>query len=111
MLRAVRFGEVSYWDPTIDPTKPDSWPVNTLTGQKETLDQTFGAKIVTDIALNYDLVKGINVSIGANNLFDVYQDRHTHSGNFSLGRFVYSRRVQQMGVNGRYIFARVNFNF
>jgi iron complex outermembrane receptor protein len=111
MLRAVRFGEVSYWDPTIDPTKPDSWPVNTLTGQKETLDQTFGAKIVTDIALNYDLVKGINLSIGANNLFDVYQDRHTHSGNFSLGRFVYSRRVQQMGVNGRYIFARVNFNF
>ncbi|WAC11749.1 TonB-dependent receptor [Dyadobacter pollutisoli] len=111
MLRAVRFGEVSYWDPTIDPTKPESWPVNTLTGQKETLDQTFGAKIVTDIALNYDLVKGINLSIGANNLFDVYQDRHTHSGNFSLGRFVYSRRVQQMGVNGRYIFARVNFNF
>ncbi|MEO6284697.1 MAG: TonB-dependent receptor [Dyadobacter sp.] len=111
MLRGVRFGEVSYWDPTIDPTKPDSWPVNTLTGQKETLDQTFGAKIVTDIALNYDLVKGINVSIGANNLFDVYQDRHNHSGNFSLGRFVYSRRVQQMGVNGRYIFARVNFNF
>jgi iron complex outermembrane receptor protein len=111
MLRAVRFGEVSYWDPTIDPTKPDSWPVNTLTGQKETLDQTFGAKIVTDIALNYDLVKGINLSIGANNMFDVYQDRHTHSGNFSLGRFVYSRRVQQMGVNGRYIFARVNFNF
>jgi iron complex outermembrane receptor protein len=111
MVRAVRFGEVSYWDPTIDPTKPDSWPVNTLTGQKETLDQTFGAKIVTDIALNYDLVKGINLSIGANNLFDVYQDRHSHSGNFSLGRFVYSRRVQQMGVNGRYIFARVNFNF
>ncbi|NIJ54745.1 TonB-dependent receptor plug domain-containing protein [Dyadobacter arcticus] len=111
MLRGVRFGEVSYWDPTIDPTKPDSWPVNTLTTKKESLDQTFGAKIVTDIALNYDLLKGINLSIGANNVFDVYQDRHTHSGNVSLGRFVYSRRVQQMGVNGRYIFARVNFNF
>ncbi|KAA0991165.1 TonB-dependent receptor [Dyadobacter aurulentus] len=111
MLRAVRFGEVTYWDPTIDPTKPDSWPVNTLTGQKETLDQTFGAKIVTDIAVNYNLVKGINLSVGSNNLFDVYQDKHTHSGNVSLGRFVYSRRVQQMGVNGRYVFARINFNF
>ncbi|MCF0071944.1 TonB-dependent receptor [Dyadobacter sp. CY261] len=111
MLRGVRFGEVTYWDPTIDPTKPDSWPVNTLTGNKETLDQTFGAKIVTDLALSYDLVKGIGVTIGANNVFDVYQDKHTHSGNVSSGRFVYSRRVQQMGFNGRYLFARLNFTF
>jgi iron complex outermembrane receptor protein len=111
MLRSVRFGEVTYWDPTIDPAKPDSWPVNSLTGQKETLDQTFGAKIVTDVALNYDVLKGVNLSIGSNNVFDVYQDKHTHSGNVSLGRFVYSRRVQQMGFNGRYLFARLNFNF
>jgi iron complex outermembrane receptor protein len=75
------------------------------------LDQTFGAKLVTDIAVNYSILKGINLSIGANNAFDVYQDKHTHSGNVSLGRFVYSRRVQQMGVNGRYIFARLNFSF
>jgi iron complex outermembrane receptor protein len=111
MLRGVRFGEVTYWDPTIDPNKPDAWPVNTLTGQKETLDQTFGAKIVTDLALSYDVVKGIGVTIGANNVLDVYQDKHTHSGNVSSGRFVYSRRVQQMGFNGRYLFARINFNF
>ncbi len=111
MLRGVRFGEVSYRDPTIDPGKPDSWPVNTLTGQKETLDQTFGAKMVTDLALSYDVVKGIGVTIGANNVLDVYQDKHTHSGNVSSGRFVYSRRVQQMGFNGRYLFARINFNF
>nr|WP_295927256.1 TonB-dependent receptor [uncultured Dyadobacter sp.] len=111
MLRGVRFGEVTYWDPTIDPTKPDSWPVNTLTGQKESLDQTFGAKLVTDLAISYDVVKGIGLTIGANNVLDVYQDKHTHSGNVSLGRFVYSRRVQQMGFNGRYLFARFNFNF
>ncbi|WP_426292826.1 TonB-dependent receptor [Dyadobacter endophyticus] len=111
MLRGVRFGEVTYWDPTIDPSKPDSWPVNTLTGNKETLDQTFGAKIVTDLALSYDLVKGVGVTIGSNNVLDVYQDKHTHSGNVSSGRFVYSRRVQQMGFNGRYLFARLNFTF
>lgn len=111
MLRAVRFGEVAYWNPTIDPTKPDTWPVNTLTGQKETLDQVFDARIVTDLAVNYDILKGINVSVGANNLFDVYPERHSHSGNLSLGRFVYPSRVQQMGFNGRYLFARLNFNF
>jgi iron complex outermembrane recepter protein len=27
----------------------------------------------------------------------------------SLGRFIYSRRVQQMGFNGRYLFARLAF--
>ncbi|WP_201747708.1 TonB-dependent receptor [Dyadobacter flavalbus] len=111
MLRAVRFGEVAYWDATIDPTKPESWPVNTLTGQRETLDQVYDARIVTDIALNYDLTKAINLSVGSNNLFDVYPELQAHSGNISLGRFVYSRRVQQMGFNGRYIFARLNFNF
>jgi iron complex outermembrane receptor protein len=45
--------------------------------------------------------------VGANNLFDVYQDVHEHANNMSLGRFVFSRRVQQMGFNGRYAFGRL----
>jgi iron complex outermembrane receptor protein len=49
----------------------------------------------------------LNFTIGANNLFDVYQDIHTHSGNMNSGRFIYSRRVQQMGFNGAYYFARL----
>jgi iron complex outermembrane recepter protein len=111
MIRAVRFGSTTYLDPTINPTKPDGFPVNTLTGQKETLDQVFSPKIVTDITLNYQLMKGLGLSLGANNVFDTYQDLHTHSSNVGLGRFVYSRRVQQFGFNGRYVFARLNFNF
>lgn len=111
MIRAVRFGSTSFLDPTINPDAPTTWPVNTLTGQKETLDQVFTAKIVTDVTFNYQLMKGLGVSLGANNVFDVYQDTHTHSSNFSSGRFVYSRRVQQFGFNGRYVFARLNFNF
>jgi iron complex outermembrane recepter protein len=110
MLRAVRFGKVVYLDPTMDPTKPENFPVNTLTNQRETLDQEFDPKVVVDLTLSYQVAKGLNLAIGANNLFDVYQERHTHSSNFSLGRFVYSRRVQQFGFNGRYAFARLNFN-
>jgi iron complex outermembrane receptor protein len=49
----------------------------------------------------------LTATIGANNLFDVYQDMQAHSGNMSLGRFVYSRRVEQMGYNGAYYFARL----
>lgn len=65
---------------------------------------------VQNLKVGYQLMKQLNLSIGANNLFDVYQDIHTHSGNYSAGRFVYSRRVQQMGFNGRYVFGRLVFN-
>ncbi len=110
MVRAVRFGQVVYLDPSINPANPGAFPINALTGQRETLDQTFSPKTTTDVTVNYDLAKGLNLALGVNNLFDVYQDRHIHSNNFSLGRFVYSRRVQQFGFNGRYIFGRLNFS-
>ena len=108
MLRNVRFGEVVYLDPTI--TSSAAFVANAFNaGTKETLDQTFSPKWVTDLTLAYQVTKQLNFSVGANNLFDVYQDKHTHSANYSLGRFVYSRRVQQMGFNGRYAFARLVF--
>lgn len=112
MLRMVRFGEAVYLDPTIDPTKPENFPANALNSNaKETLDQTFAAKVVTDLSIGYSFAKGATFTVGANNLFDVYQDKHTHANNISTGRFVYSRRVQQMGFNGRYVFARLAYKF
>ncbi|MGZ3887332.1 MAG: TonB-dependent receptor [Flavisolibacter sp.] len=107
MLRFVHFGKVIYRDPSIDPSNPAAFPLNAFTGQKETLDQEFSAKTVTDLSLSYDLTKSLTATVGANNLFDVYQDTQAHSGNMSLGRFVYSRRVEQMGFNGAYYFARL----
>ena len=110
MLRFVNFGDVQYLDPTINPANPAAFPVNAFTGQKETLDQEFSSKTVTDLSISYDLTKSFAITVGANNLLNEYQDRHTHSGNMSLGRFVYSRRVQQMGFNGAYYFARLKLN-
>jgi iron complex outermembrane recepter protein len=107
MLRFVRFGKVVYTDPSVNPANPAGFPVNVFTGQKETLDQTFDSKTVTDLSLSYQIIPEVAFTIGANNLFDVYPDMHTHSNNMSTGRFVYSRRVQQMGFNGRYLFARL----
>jgi iron complex outermembrane receptor protein len=110
MLRFVNFGKVIYLDPSIDPANPVTFPMNAFNGnQKETLDQEFSAKTVTDISLSYQILKPLTITIGANNVFDVYQDMHAHSGNMSLGRFVYSRRVQQMGFNGAYYFGRLRF--
>ncbi len=107
MLRLVNFGKVTYLDPTIDPNNPGAFPINTFTGQRETLDEVFNPKTVTDLSLSYAINKEATITLGANNLFDVYQDKHTHSVNAGLGRFVYSRRVQQMGFNGAYYFARL----
>ncbi len=126
MLRNAYWGKVEYLDP-INFNDQTTWPKaapyytaatntynpvafkNAFTGLNETFDQTFSPKVVTDLTVTYQLFKQISVAVGANNLFDVYQDRHLHSNNVSLGRFVYSRRVQQMGFNGRYMFARLRF--
>ena len=110
MLRFVNFGKVQYLDPTINPANPAAFPINAFTGQRETLDQEFSAKTVTDLSISYDITKQLGITFGANNLLDEYQDRHKHSGNMSAGRFVYSRRVQQMGFNGAYYFARLKLN-
>ncbi len=111
MARAVNFGKVTYLDPSINPTKPEAFPINAFTGQRETLDQTFDPKTVVDMSLSYQILQGIGLTVGANNVFDTYQDQHLHSSNFSSGRFVYSRRVQQMGFSGRYVFARIVAKF
>lgn len=120
MLRNAYWGKVTYLAPE-DLANQATWPksngvpsnatfVNAFNGNKvEALDQTFNPKLSTDLTINYQLLKQLNLAIGANNLFDVYQDRHTHSTNMGAGRFVYSRRVQQMGFNGRYVFGRLRF--
>jgi len=110
MLRFAYFGKAVYLDPTIDPSNPASFPVNTFTGQKQTLDQTFDPKTITDLSVSYDVTRYFTLTVGSTNIFDVYPDQQTHSGNVSLGRFIYSRRVEQMGYNGRLVFARLSFN-
>jgi len=115
MVRVVRFGEVTYWDPstTNPPVAFSSLPntvLNAFTGKNEITDQTFSAKTVTDISLSYDIFKSVTATVGANNIFNVYPDIQSHSNNQSAGRFLYSRRVQQMGFNGAYYFARLKLN-
>lgn len=90
MLRNVYFGEVSE-------------ATNTVANQQE-----FSAKIVTDLSVNFQIAEGCNFVIGANNLLDVYPDEAIEA-NRSGGRFNYSRRSQQFGANGRFVFAKLAF--
>ncbi|TXD49822.1 TonB-dependent receptor [Polaribacter sp. IC073] len=71
--------------------------------------QNFNSKVVTDLSLGYKATEDLTLTIGANNLLDVYPDRAIEA-NRSGGRFDWSRRSQQFGVSGRFLFARVSFN-
>lgn len=72
--------------------------------------QVFGSKIVTDLSLGYKASESLTLTLGANNLLDVYPDRAKDEfGNRSDGRFDWSRRAQQFGIGGRFLFARVAF--
>jgi len=73
------------------------------------LQQEFDSKIVTDLSFSYLATDALRFTVGANNLFDVYPDKNIDD-NRSSGRFEYSRRSQQFGANGRYLFARVTFD-
>ena len=101
LLRFSYFGEVTYLNTSI------ATSVNPFTGQAESLDQTFKGKGLTDLSLSYKLWKVASITVGANNLFDVYPDKNGHYGNTSSGRFVYSRTVSQFGYNGRYVFGKL----
>ncbi len=72
--------------------------------------QVFGSKLVTDLSFGYKVSESTTVTLGANNLFDIYPDRAGEEyGNRSSGRFDWSRRAQQFGIGGRFLFARLNF--
>ncbi|MBV1888114.1 MAG: TonB-dependent receptor [Urechidicola sp.] len=91
----------------------DKWNVflrNVYFGEvTSTTTQVFAPRIVTDLSVAYNFSDNLVATVGANNLLDVYPDENI-PGNTSSGRFVYSRRAQQFGTNGRFLFARLTFN-
>jgi iron complex outermembrane receptor protein len=87
-VRATRFGPVY----SADPSNP-------------ALDEFFSSKTITDASLGYKISNFATITIGANNIGDVYPDKLDNYGNTSLGRFVYSRAATQFGFNGGYYYA------
>lgn len=72
--------------------------------------QKIGDKIITDISVAYQFTKNIGLTLGVNNLFDIYPTRNLPASS-NNDQFIYSRSTSQFGQNGRYIFSRLNFNF
>jgi len=87
--------------------------------------QTYGAEVLTDLRVNYQVTDSLSFNIGGNNLFDVYPDKNTignsrsgtivdDSGNVivsSPGVFTYSRRSAPFGFNGAFYYAGAEYKF
>lgn len=133
LVRHTRFGEVSSvafsnatqaqidaltpgYDVELRPAVPGTVG-GTTTNQQ--IIQTFGAKWLTDLDVSYKLTKNITLSVGANNLFDVYPDQNIRSkivngtvfnGSDNAGIFPYSG-ISPFGFNGVTYYGKVAFRF
>jgi len=90
LARATYYGSIEYHHPT-DPT----------------LDEHFGAKALFDLDLSYELHPGVRLALGGENILNTYPDPQVKPANISFGRFVYSRRVTQFGMNGGFYYGRL----
>jgi iron complex outermembrane receptor protein len=74
----------------------------------DTLDQTFSAKWITDLNLSYRVLRQLQLSVGSNNLFDVYPDEQI-PGNSNSGIFRYPNTVNTFGFNGRFVYVKARY--
>lgn len=73
------------------------------------IHDVYSGKLLTDLTITKEIDTGLRLTIGANNLFDVYPDEVV-PGLTTGNNFIYPRATSQFGINGRYIFLRVGFN-
>ena len=77
-------------------------------------DQTFAGKVITDLAIAYQITNQLGATLSANNLLDVYPDEIETQGDFVTdlgGRFKYPWEVNQFGFRGAYFQAGLNYTF
>ena len=99
LLRNVYFGEV---------TDPDDFNGDARVADANVSDDAvYGGKLVTDFTVTKQFSENLALTIGANNLFDVYPDEN-RAGGTAGDQFVFSRRTSQFGYTGRFVFARLN---
>lgn len=75
-------------------------------------DFTLTPKWVTDAEARVEVVPGLEVAAGADNIFDVYPDRSPAGGVFGNNAFFLPYSSQSpFGFNGRFVYVRAGINF
>jgi len=77
------------------------------------ISQEFRGKTLVDLALVYTPAKALSLTVGGNNLFNVYPDKvdATRFGSYSNGEIPYTRNAAQFGFNGAYYYANATVTF
>lgn len=102
-LAFTRFSEVKLLDYQMGEDVAD---YGSFEEQKIAATDTYGAKIVTDLTLGFKLSKSLRLSVGANNLLNVYPDQQDDW--VEAGGYWDS---VQMGFSGAYYYTRLGFTF
>jgi iron complex outermembrane receptor protein len=105
VARTQRFGQVTSYG-------------TTATNAFGPLDQTFSPKWISDASASYGF-RRVTVTVGADNIFDVYPDRNNNNGNYvgtenggnsNFGIFPYNG-ISPFGFNGRFVYTRLAVGF
>jgi iron complex outermembrane receptor protein len=82
--------------------------------------ETFGARIITDLSIAYDLSQSLTFRVGVDNIFDILPDEQIATtvesqlagvrGSDNTGIFPYSY-LSPFGVTGAYLYASVGLRF
>lgn len=96
----TRFGEYTFYTTQTN--------LNSATGGR---DQTFSPKVTTDVTLNYQVGKNIGVTLGSNNIFDVYPDQLSIANNQTGVSLWGTTGGQQFGFNGAFFYGKITFGF
>lgn len=75
--------------------------------------QTWSGKWLTDVTVNYKFNKNFDITIGGNNVFDVYPDKWNDTAGFPLNAlgFTYGWETLPFGLNGASYYVRGKFTF
>jgi iron complex outermembrane receptor protein len=74
-------------------------------------DEFFTPKILTDASFHYTPKTWMTITLGANNVFNVYPDPLKFYANTNQGIFIYSPEASPFGFNGGYYFVSMAFNW
>ena len=77
----------------------------------DTLHEFLSPKILTDININYTPKSWLTITVGANNVFNVYPDRLKNYRNTNEGMLIYGNEAMPFGYNGGYYYVNMSFNF
>jgi iron complex outermembrane receptor protein len=93
--------------------------LNVIEGAGSNNVQIFASKAVTDLSATYMFSDSYKVTLGSNNIFDVYPDKYNNkadgfigqASSYSNGQIPYSRNSNQFGFNGAYYYLGMNIKF